>query len=45
MSDKINVMIVEDQAMPRQLFEEIIKEQLKVKLNVAHEQPDKQDTC
>ena len=27
MKDKINVMIVEDQAMPRQLFEAIIKTQ------------------
>ena len=35
MSDKINVMIVEDQAMPRQLFEVIIKAQPKFNLTVS----------
>ena len=35
MSDKINVMIVEDQAMPRQLFEAIVKSQQKFNLAVS----------
>ena len=35
MSDKINVMIVEDQAMPRQLFEAIVKSEPRLNLAVS----------
>lgn len=45
MSDKINVMIVEDQAMPRQLFEVIIKAQPKFNLTVSIDNAAIADIC
>ena len=45
MSDKINVMIVEDQAMPRQLFEAIIKTQPKFNLSVSIDNAAIADIC
>ena len=45
MSDKINVMIVEDQAMPRQLFEAIVKSQQKFNLAVSIDNAAIADIC
>lgn len=45
MNDKINVMIVEDQAMPRQLFETIIKSQQKFNLVVSIDNAAIADIC
>ena len=45
MSDKINVMIVEDQAMPRQLFEAIIKSQPNLNLAVSIDNAAIADIC
>ena len=45
MSDKINVMIVEDQSMPRQLFEVIIKAQPKFNLTVSIDNAAIADIC
>ena len=45
MSDKINVMIVEDQAMPRQLFEAIINSQPKFNLAVSIDNAAIADIC
>ena len=45
MKDKINVMIVEDQAMPRQLFEAIIKTQPEVNLEVSIDNAAIADIC
>ncbi len=45
MSDKINVMIVEDQAMPRQLFEAIIKSQQKFNLAASIDNAAIADVC
>ena len=45
MRDKINVMIVEDQAMPRQLFEAIVKSQQKVNLAVSIDNAAIADIC
>ena len=45
MKDKINVMIVEDQAMPRQLFEAIIKTQPEFNLEVSIDNAAIADIC
>ena len=45
MKDKINVMIVEDQAMPRQLFEAIIKTEPEVNLEVSIDNAAIADMC
>ena len=45
MKDKINVMIVEDQAMPRQLFEAIIKTQPEFNLAVSIDNAAIADIC
>lgn len=45
MKDKINVMIVEDQAMPRQLFEAIIKTQPEFNLEVSIDNATIADIC
>lgn len=45
MSDKINVMIVEDQTMPRQLFEAIIKSQQKFNLAASIDNAAIADVC
>lgn len=45
MSDKINVMIVEDQAMPRQLFETIVRSEPKLNLVVSVDNADVADIC
>lgn len=45
MRDKINVMIVEDQSMPRQLFEAIIKTQPKFNLSVSIDNASIADIC
>lgn len=45
MSDKINVMIVEDQAMPRQLFEAIVKSDERLNLVVSIDNADIADVC
>ena len=45
MDDKINVMIVEDQAMPRQLFEAIIGTQPKFNLAVSIDNAAIADIC
>ena len=45
MSDRINVMIVEDQAMPRQLFETIVKSDEKLNLAVSVDNADIADIC
>ena len=45
MNDKINVMIVEDQAMPRQLFEAIIKTQPEFNLEVSIDNAAIADIC
>ena len=44
-SDKINVMIVEDQAMPRQLFEAIVRSEEKLNLAVSVENAEIADIC
>lgn len=44
-SDKINVMIVEDQAMPRQLFEAIVSSEEKLNLAVSVENAEIADIC
>lgn len=45
MSDKINVMIVEDQAMPRQLFEAIVKSEPRLNLAVSIDNAEIADIC
>lgn len=45
MSDRINVMIVEDQAMPRQLFETIIKSDPKYNLVISIDNAEIADIC
>lgn len=45
MNDKINVMIVEDQAMPRQLFETIVKNDEKLNLVVSIDNAEIADIC
>lgn len=45
MSDRVNVMIVEDQAMPRQLFEAIIRSDEKLTLAVSIDNADIADIC
>lgn len=45
MSDKINVMIVEDQAMPRQLFEAIVKSEPRLNLTVSIDNAEIADIC
>lgn len=45
MKDRINVMIVEDQAMPRQLFEAIIKTQPEFNLEVSIDNAAIADIC
>lgn len=45
MRDKINVMIVEDQAMPRQLFEAIVKSEPKLNLAVSIDNAEIADIC
>lgn len=45
MNDKINVMIVEDQAMPRQLFETIVKSDEKLSLAVSIDNAEIADIC
>lgn len=45
MNEKINVMIVEDQAMPRQLFESLIKSDSKFNLVLSIDNADIADIC
>ena len=45
MNDKINVMIVEDQAMPRQLFETIVKSEPKFNLALSIDNAEIADIC
>lgn len=45
MNDKINVMIVEDQAMPRQLFEAIVRSDEKLNLAVSVDNAEIADIC
>ena len=45
MNDKINVMIVEDQAMPRQLFETIVNSDDKLRLAVSIDNAELADIC
>ena len=45
MSDKINVMVVEDQTMPRQLFETIVKSDEKLNLAVSIDNAEIADIC
>ena len=45
MSDKINVMVVEDQTMPRQLFETIVKSDEKLSLAVSIDNAEIADIC
>ena len=45
MSDKVNVMVVEDQAMPRQLFETIVKSDEKLNLAVSIDNAEIADIC
>ena len=45
MSDKINVMIVEDQAMPRQLFETIVRSDPRLNLAVSIDSAEIADLC
>lgn len=45
MSDKINVMIVEDQAMPRQLFEVIVKSEPRLNLALSIDNAEIADIC
>lgn len=45
MNDKINVMIVEDQTMPRQLFEAIVKSEAKFNLAVSIDNAEIADIC
>lgn len=45
MDDKINVMIVEDQAMPRQLFETIVKSDPNLNLAISIDNAEIADIC
>ena len=45
MSDKMNVMVVEDQTMPRQLFETIVKSDEKLGLAVSIDNAEIADIC
>lgn len=45
MSDKINVMVVEDQTMPRQLFETIVRSDEKLNLAVSIDNAEIADIC
>lgn len=45
MSDKTNVMVVEDQTMPRQLFETIVKSDEKLNLAVSIDNAEIADIC
>lgn len=45
MNDKINVMIVEDQAMPRQLFETIVKNEPRLNLVSSIDNAEIADLC
>lgn len=45
MSDKINVMVVEDQTMPRQLFETIVKSDEKLNLAESIDNAEIADIC
>lgn len=45
MEEKINIMIVEDQAMPRQLFETIIKSDEKLNLVLSIDNAEIADVC
>ena len=45
MSDKVNVMVVEDQTMPRQLFETIVKSDEKLNLAVSIDNAEIADIC
>lgn len=45
MSDKVNVMIVEDQAMPRQLFEAIVKSAPTLNLALSVDNAEIADIC
>lgn len=45
MSDRINVMIVEDQAMPRQLFETIVNSDERLSLALSIDNADIADIC
>lgn len=45
MNDKINVMIVEDQAMPRQLFESLVKSDDSLNLVVSIDNAEIADIC
>ena len=45
MNDKINVMIVEDQAMPRQLFETIVRADPRLNLVVSVDNAEIADVC
>lgn len=45
MNDKINVMIVEDQAMPRQLFETIVKTNPRLNLVLSIDNAEIADIC
>lgn len=45
MNDKVNVMIVEDQAMPRQLFESLVKSDDRLHLAVSIDNAEIADIC